>query len=109
MKNCIEFNGKIFSKSYIPLDKNPWSPEQKPKDCKNTTPDKVFCKGDKVKLYFDTKSIILDYPVEKGIYIFNSYDSFDNTCFLKKEEKGLTVNISLIGVKKIITFSKCKK
>lgn len=52
-------------------------------DCKNKTPDNKFKKGDIVRLFFNTKSRGMGYKLSKGDYIFDSYDSYDNTCYIK--------------------------
>jgi hypothetical protein len=81
--------------------------KQKQKDCKKTTPD--FKEGNPKKgieqIGFKSGNIVsvdcvslLNKAKLKGIYKFDSYDSYDNTCFICKSS-GLTFNVLLSDLK----------
>ena len=50
---------------------------------------------DYVDLPKDIKSLVGNYDLQAGTYIFDSYDSYDNTCFIKKSDSGITYNVCL--------------
>lgn len=88
------------------------------KDCKKTTPDQAYKTGDVVRLLFDVKSYGFGYDVPKGDYIFDSFDSYDNTCFIKKDKgyyldgkykPSLCYNVSLNMIKRLIVFKTLTK
>jgi len=111
-----------FSKDYIKLDKDWWSDDQgdicagqtrdgvyydkykavrkKLDDCKKNTPDGAFKNKDIVRVLFDTNSLGIGYPIPKGDYVFDSYDSYDNTCFIVC--RGLCMNVCLDQIKKVV-------
>jgi len=53
------------------------------KDCKTVTPDKKFKKGQVIEVE-STKSLLTD-KYFSGIYLFDTYDSFDGTVFITRE------------------------
>jgi len=98
-----------FNKDYKKIDKDWWSDDQKDKQCKKKTPDGAFKIKDSVRLLFDTKSLGLGYDVPAGDYVFDSYDAYDNTCFVvKKMNTALHVNynVCLDQIKKIVKLKK---
>ena len=105
-KQIRNFMKNRFEKTYEPLNKDWWSDNQKDKQCKKTTPDKAFKKNDKIRVLFDTESFGIPNKIIRGDYIFDSYDAYDNTCFIKVGE--ITQNISLLKIKKIINLKNVK-
>ena len=76
---------------------------QSPKDCKKQTPDYKqgkeqigFKKGDKVVLVFRTL-FGHELPVSSDTYTFDSYDAYDNTCFITNDI--MTYNVLLTNIK----------
>ena len=97
---------------------------QNPKQCKKRTPDYVDGnpKKGKVQIGFKvkvkvtiieksemhqtgtaafripTKSLLQDIVVS-GEYVFDSYDEYDNTCYITKENSDFTYNVLLTDIK----------
>ena len=72
---------------------------QKPKDCKKSTPDSFFMNGDIVYLHEDTICLGLLYPVKKGYYSFDTFDKYDNSCFIRPLDKiSFYYNIKLNNI-----------
>ena len=76
---------------------------QSPKDCKKQTPDYKqgkdqvgFKKGDKVVLVFRTL-FGTELAVSSDTYTFDSYDAYDNTCFITNDI--MTYNVLLTNIR----------
>jgi hypothetical protein len=70
----------------LPHDKDWFSDSQKDKNCKKVTPDDFFIKGNQVFItdIFSTLGLVKSLP--KGYYYFESYDNYDNTVFICKND-----------------------
>ena len=55
---------------------------QHPKQCKNSLPDMPFTKKDVV--YLDNIKSLVNGTVLDGHYYFDTYDTYDNTCYVSK-------------------------
>ena len=115
-----------FHPDYKPLDKDWWSDDQgdimagqtrngvyydkytiargKKDDLKKSTPDGAYTQKDIVRLLFDVRCLSGLYDLPKGDYMFDSYDSYDNTCFVvvKTSRGTMTRNIPLDKIKKVV-------
>lgn len=88
---------------YTRLDVPLYTEEQKTKECKKQTPDYIEPNPKKgvVQVGFRVKdTVIVDNAVSlvnksvlNGEYVFDSYDNYDNTCYVTKY--GTTFNILL--------------
>lgn len=69
------------------------------KDLKKTTPDNSFSKG--MEVVVDNKKSLYGIPVN-GTFLFDSYDAWDNTCFISTDKSGAKCYwMSLNDIKKI--------
>lgn len=78
--------------NYNRLDVPMFSDKQSMKDLKKVTPDNKFKSKDVV--YVNCLSLIQDIKLE-GDFIFDSYDSYDNTAFIYKQFPGMTYKVLL--------------
>lgn len=83
---------------------------QTQKDIKNNTPDKLFIKLDTVGIYKDCNSQGINKMFLKSgsTWSFDSYDRYDNTCYITNNGGGLTFNVKLIDIILINTHDKNK-
>ena len=109
--NCgIRYNLRRLYEDYKPLPKDWWSDDQKEKQCKKKTPDGAYQKKDTVRLLFNMKSLGMEYDIPKGDYTFDSYDTYDNTCFILVNfgQGEKCVNVFLHKIKKVILLRDLK-
>jgi hypothetical protein len=83
MSNLDRYDVPLINGTQDPKDsgKN-FNGAQTPKDCKNTMPCGTFKKGDIV--YLDNVKSLVFGTVLDGHYYFDTWDSYDNTCYVSK-------------------------
>jgi hypothetical protein len=68
------------------------------KDCKKVTPCNVIKKHDII--YADGVSLVNSIKV-KGYFKFDSYDKYDNTCYIVDNQSTFRINLLLADVQKV--------
>ena len=91
-----------FSEDHIRLDVPIFDDSQKVKQCKKKTPDEAYKSNDVVR-FLGGKTLVSNKELEKGEWIFDTYDSYDNTCYITNSDSvGLTYNVCLTQIKRVV-------
>jgi len=64
------------------------------KDCKKVTPDNKIKSGDYVMVNNQVSTV--NQTELNGILIFDSYDAYDDTFYVKQQKNGITYNVSKV-------------
>jgi len=93
-----------YGRVYLVKKKGLWNLKNH-KDCKKATPDNLFKSGDVLKLV--GAASLLSKSKLDGDFFFDSYDSWDNTCYVSKTKTGsMTWHVSLKDIYTNLNMSK---